>query len=74
MDDLNDRIIPAIYACITSDAAMHECLRLLTERFGCLSAALVFQDEARAAANVAAGFGVIDAAAQERYHRDFARF
>ncbi|GJE61331.1 helix-turn-helix transcriptional regulator [Methylobacterium trifolii] len=74
MDNLDDRIIPAIYDCIVSDAAMRECLQLLTERFGCLSAALIFQDESRAAANFAVGFGVLDAAAQARYHRDFARF
>ncbi|MGU3537603.1 helix-turn-helix transcriptional regulator [Methylobacterium sp. A54F] len=74
MSGADDALILAIYACATSDAAIHDCLRLLSDQFGGRSAALIYQDPVRASADFGFGYGLLDAAAQARYRAEFARY
>lgn len=74
MQSADSELILAIYACVTSDEAMRRCLEMLAARFACVSAALIYQDETRAAADIAFGHGVVDEAAQARYRAEFARY
>lgn len=69
---LDENFLDTIYAIVADDEALRRLVERLANRYGCISAALVYGDRAKPAADIALGYGVFDAAAQARYLEGYA--
>jgi len=70
---LEEVLLDAIYAIATDDGAVADLLSLLNDRFGCISAALVYGSSYRPTAQLVIGHGVMAGTAQARYIADYAQ-